>query len=119
MRSASAQWLRSEPENCRSAVDNVGKSADELDPDPGQCVEVEDVALTRADELQRGDAPRAHDVVDLVVTLIEGRPSRPSTTGYRGRDRFEAPRTCSPTAMVTSDQLRPSPEMSSSAGAFG
>ena len=55
-----------------------------------QRVEIERRALGRADELRRRQAPRARQVVDLVVALIPHARARPSTTARRGRDTCAA-----------------------------
>ena len=72
-----------------------------LTPIRGQRVEVEDFALARADELERGDAAAPARCRRPGRSARRGRRPRPSTIGCRGRDRVRGTRTCSPTAMVT------------------
>ena len=55
----------------RRAVAHRRQPAHELGAARHQGVEVEVAAVRRADELRRGHAAGAHDVVDLVVALVE------------------------------------------------
>ena len=63
--------LRSDPENWALAVADAGEAADQLHADAGERVEVERRALGRSRELHRRHAAGPHDVVDLVVALVE------------------------------------------------
>ena len=54
----------------RLAVPDPGETADQLHADGAERVEVERHALGRAHKLHGRDAPRAGDVVDLVVALM-------------------------------------------------
>ena len=80
MRSARLQTLRSEPENDAVLPLTAAEAPDERGAPRGQGVEVEVGAVGRADELRRGDVPRAHQVVDLVVALVEPADLRRATT---------------------------------------
>ena len=71
LRSASAHWLRSDPENCALPSADADQTTDELHADAGQRVEIDGPALGRAGELQRRHVASADDVVDLVVALVE------------------------------------------------
>ena len=97
--------LRSEPENCAlPSVGDAGETAGQLHAGVGERVEVEGRAVGRSGKLQRGHAPRARDVVHLVVALVEhaGRVHPPfqilaaiharRADVLAGRDRDRAPR---------------------------
>ena len=59
------------PGELGAAVADAGETADQLHADAGERVEVERGAFGRAGELHRRHAARPHDVVDLVVALVE------------------------------------------------
>ena len=71
MRSARLQTLRSEPENEAVLPFTAAEAPDERGAPRREGVEVEVRPVGRSDELRRGDVPRAHEVVDLVVALVE------------------------------------------------
>ena len=91
LRSDSAHWLRSEPENCALPSRDAGETADQPDADVGERVEVEGRAVGRAGQLQRGHPARPVDVVDLRRSARRARRRRPSTIGCPCRDRCGAP----------------------------
>src|SRR6185436_13873271 len=55
---------------CLAFVD-AGKTAHELDTDAGERVEVYCAAIGKACKLKRWHVARPHDIVDLIVTLVE------------------------------------------------
>ena len=81
LRSASAHWLRSEPENWALPVVDAGEPADEVHADVRERVEIDRAPIGSAGELERRQAANPVDVVDSVVALVDAARSRPSTTG--------------------------------------
>ena len=71
MRSARLQTLRSEPEKEAVLPFTAPSRPTSAAPRAVSVVEVEVRPVGRADELGGGDVPRAHQVVDLVVALVE------------------------------------------------
>ena len=80
MRSARLQTLRSEPEKEAVLPLHRAEASDERGAARRQRVEVEVRPVGRADELRRRDVARAHEVVDLVVALVEAADLAPATT---------------------------------------
>ena len=54
----------------RAAIPYGGELADELDPGGGQRVQIQRQTLARADQLRRGQPPRALEILDLIVALV-------------------------------------------------
>ena len=71
MRSASAHLFRSDPENRARPSLMAARRPTSVTPMPGERVEVEGRPLGRAAQLHRRHAAGPHDVVDLVVALVE------------------------------------------------
>src|SRR5262249_16716431 len=53
------------------AIPNGAEATHDLDPEPGQAVEIDRTGRGRADQLRRRDVSGADEIVNLVVALVE------------------------------------------------
>ena len=101
-RSASANWLRSPPENSARAVAHVQPAAPTIStPAALERVEIQRRALGRADQLRRRQLAAPASGRRSRRSAGSRRLKRPSTTARRVPRYVRGSRTCSPTDSVT------------------